>query len=168
MNLGGARFVERSESRDVVVCVNREGVHSDTIHGSVRTKSQVICAIRQQNSSGDGCAWEGDLHHHHQIMQPESGPSPQPTHLPITEPRAQLHRRAKPKELRFHLHLVFLTLPVVNTFIPLGVRNGKSLPRKRSARSGAAILFLSVNRRPVNQGVIRSNPTWRAKFLRYE
>jgi hypothetical protein len=41
VNLGGTRFVERSEGRDITVCVNREGVHSDTLHGSVLTKSQV-------------------------------------------------------------------------------------------------------------------------------
>ena len=37
-----------------------------------------------------------------------------------------------------------------------------------SARSDAAVRFLSVNRRPVNQEVMRSNSTWRAKLFRYE
>src|SRR5579872_2034626 len=78
---------------------------ANTIHGSVLTKSQVNCAIRHQNSSDGGCARERDLHQHHQIVQLESGPSPQPTDFPIAEPRAEHHRSAKPKELRFHLHV---------------------------------------------------------------
>ena len=41
VNLCGSRFFRRSEGRDVIVCVNREGVHNDTIHHSFRTKSQV-------------------------------------------------------------------------------------------------------------------------------
>ena len=108
VNLGGSRFVERCEGRDVVVRVNREGVHCDTIHRSLPTKSQVNCAIRQRNS-GDRCARKIDLHQHHQKVQPESRPSAQPADLPFAEPRAQLHRGAKAKEFRFHLHVCVST-----------------------------------------------------------
>jgi hypothetical protein len=45
VNLRGSRFFQRSEGRDVISCVNREGVHSDTIHRSVRTKGQVNCGL---------------------------------------------------------------------------------------------------------------------------
>ena len=44
------------------------------------------------------------------------GPSAQPTHLPIIEPRAQFHRRAKAKKSRFH----------GAPFVPLWERKGKS------------------------------------------
>ena len=49
MNLCGSRFVERSEGRDIIACVNREGVHSDTIHHSTPTKSQAKCSLSQEN-----------------------------------------------------------------------------------------------------------------------
>jgi hypothetical protein len=73
-----------------------------------------------------------DLHQHHQIIKPESGPPPQPTHLPIAEPRA--HSTGVRRRRNFvSICMCSGHSLVVNTFIPLGVRNGKSLARKRSA-----------------------------------
>jgi hypothetical protein len=68
---------------------------------------------------------EGDLHQHHHEVQPMFGPSSQPAHSPIVEPRAQRHRSAQAKEFRFH----------GAPFVALRERKGKS---DRQARSGRA------------------------------
>jgi hypothetical protein len=47
-----------------------------------------------------------DLYQHHQVIQPVFGPSTEPTHLPIAEPGAERHRRAKAKKLRLQLHVI--------------------------------------------------------------
>jgi hypothetical protein len=56
---------------------------------------------------------------------------------------------------------VFRPLPVVNTFIALGVQNGKS--DSQESASTAIISDLVVN-----QKVRGSNPNRGAKFIRYE
>jgi hypothetical protein len=45
VNLRGSRCFQGSKGRDVVVGVNREGVHSDTIHGFHQKPSQLCDSL---------------------------------------------------------------------------------------------------------------------------
>ena len=53
------------------------------------------------------------------------GPATQPAHAPVVEPGAQRNRHSKAKVFRFNLHAIS-DPPLVHTFMPLCVRNGKS------------------------------------------
>jgi len=79
---------------------------------------------------------------HHEVGHPVFPPASQPAHAPVVKPGAQLYRRAKPQEFRFHLCVVPRLL-----YPNLGRRLlGPSLPHHQWWRRGRQILNLHVDR----------------------
>ncbi len=51
-----------------------------------------------------GYGWALNLHHHHDVREPITGPATRPRHDPVAEARANRDRRAKAEEFGFWLH----------------------------------------------------------------